>query len=114
MIPKTSNPGVVSMFTCPKDGYQDFTGQLPSGRIQDLMAELTRQGLNTSLRSLQVWAELARQVGPQVLGCSPDGTRVFVAGDHEFFGKLLAAQREIVDELVAAHHELSQRYLALR
>jgi hypothetical protein len=102
------------MFTCPKDGYQDFTGQLPSERIQDLMAELTRQGLNISLRSLQVWAELARQVGPQVLGCSTDGTRVFVAGDHEFFGKLLAAQREIVDELVAGHHELSQRYLALR
>ena len=102
------------MFTCPKDGYQNFTGELPSERIQDLMAELTRQGLNTSLRSLQVWAELARQVGPQVLGCSTDGTRVFLAGDHELFSKLLAAQREIIDELVVAHRELSQRYLALR
>lgn len=102
------------MFTCPKDGYEDFTGQLPSERIQDLMAELTRQGLNTSLRSLQVWAELARQVGPQVLGCSTDGTRVFLVDDHELFSKLLATQREIVDELIAAHRELSQRYLALR
>jgi hypothetical protein len=102
------------MFTCPKDGYQDFTGELPSGRIQDLMAELTRQGLNTSLRSLQVWAELARQVGPQVLGCSTDGTRVFLASDHELFNKLLAAQRETVDELVAHYRELSQRYLTLR
>lgn len=102
------------MFTCPKDGDQGFTGQLPSERIQELMAELTRQGLNTSLRLLQVWAELARQVGPEVLGCSTDGTRVFLAGDHELFGKLLAAQREIVNELVAAHRELSQRYLALR
>jgi hypothetical protein len=102
------------MFTCPKDGYQDFTGQLPSERIQDLMAELTRQGLNISLRSLQVWAELARQVGPQVLGRSTDGTRVFLASDHELFGKLLAAQRETVDELVANYRELSQRYLTLR
>jgi hypothetical protein len=102
------------MFTYLKDGYQDVTAELPAERIQDLMAQLARQGLDTSLRSLQVWAELARQLGPRVLGCSTDGTRVFQPGDYELFSKLLAAQRETVDELVVHYRELSQRYFALR
>jgi hypothetical protein len=52
------------MFTYMQNGYQDATAESSSERIQDLMAQLARQGLNTSLRALQVWADLARQLGP--------------------------------------------------
>ncbi|MGH3669710.1 MAG: hypothetical protein ACRDSH_03605 [Pseudonocardiaceae bacterium] len=83
----------------------------PSPQVQDLMVQLARQGLNTSLRSLQVWADLARQLGPQVLGGSAGGTRVFLACDYDLFKKLFAAQREVVDELVAAQGEIVQRFL---
>lgn len=102
------------MFTYSKDDYQDVTAELPAEWIQDLMAQLARRGLDTSLRSLQVWAELARQLGPRVLGCPTGGTRVFQPSDYELFRKLLAAQRETVDELVVNYRELSQRYLDLR
>jgi kynureninase len=102
------------MVTYLQNGYQDATPKSSSERIKDLMVQLARQGLNTSLRALQVWADLARQLGPQVLGCSTDGTRVFLAGDYNLFSKLLAAQRDTVDELVINYRELSQRYLDLR
>lgn len=102
------------MFTYMNDGYQHATAESPSEGIQDLMVQLARQGLNTSLRALQVWADLSRQLGPQVLGCSTGATRVFLAGDYDLFRKLLAAQCETVDELVDSHRELSQRYLDLR
>jgi hypothetical protein len=49
-----------------------------------------------------------------VLGCPTGATRVFQTGDHDLFNKLLTAQRDTVDELVATYRELSQRYLDLR
>jgi len=102
------------MVTYMPNGYQDAAAASPSERIQNLMAQLARQGLNTSLRSLQVWADLARQLGPQVLGCSTDATRVFLADDYDLFNELFAAQRDTVDELVINYRELAQRYLDLR
>ena len=102
------------MFTYLQNGYQDATAESSSERIQDLMTQLARQGLNTSLRALQVWADLARQLGPQVLGSSTDATRVFLASDYDLFSKLLAAQRDTVEELDINYRELSQRYLDLR
>lgn len=37
-------------------------------RAQDLMGQVVRQGANISLKSLQVWADLARQLAPTALG----------------------------------------------
>jgi hypothetical protein len=70
-------------------------------RVQDLMGQVVRQGVNISLRSLQVWADLARQLGLTALGSSATAT-------YDLIEKLLAAQREIVDELVAAQRQFAQ------
>jgi hypothetical protein len=93
-----------------KDDHQASTTE----GVQDLMIPLVRKGVNTSLSSLQVWADLARQVGPNVLGSSTNGTMVFRVGDYHVFKKLLAAQCKIVDELIAVQRELVQHYHALR
>ncbi len=99
------------MSTQIKDGQQvadahdvaDTTTQ----RVQDLMVQLVRQGQDTSLRSLQVWADLARQLGPTAPGSPAGATRVSSA--YDVFKKLHAAQREVIDELVATQRQLAQR-----
>ncbi|MGH3838228.1 MAG: hypothetical protein ACRDSF_21415, partial [Pseudonocardiaceae bacterium] len=74
-------------------------------RAQDSMAQLVRQGLDTSLKSVQVWADLARQVGPTALG-SPAGATM-ASRAYDPFEMLLAAQREVVGELVATQRQLT-------
>lgn len=74
---------------------------------QDSMAQLVRQGQDTSLRSLQVWADLARKLGPASPGSVPGNTMLSLA--HDPFEKLLMAQRQIVDELVATQRELARQ-----
>src|SRR5918998_2766712 len=69
-------------------------------RAHDSMAQLVRQGLDTSLRSIQVWADLARQV---------DSTAVTSA--YGPFEQLLATQREVVGDLVATQRQLVQQVL---
>ncbi len=76
-------------------------------RTQDSMAQLVRQGLDTSLKSVQVWADLARQVGPTALGSPTNATMASRAYDP--FEMLLAAQREVVGELVATQRQLTQQ-----
>lgn len=76
-------------------------------RAQDSMAQLVRQGLDTSLKSVQVWADLARQVGPNAL-TSPAGATM-ASRAHDPFVMLLAAQREVVGELVATQRQLTQQ-----
>lgn len=71
------------------------------------MAQLVRQGLDTSLKSVQVWADLARQVGPNALGSPVSAT--MAAHAHDPFVMLLAAQREVVGELVATQRQLTQQ-----
>lgn len=73
-------------------------------RAQDSMAQLVRQGQDTSLRSLQVWADLARTLGPTAPSFPADATIFALA--HDPFEKLLEAQRHVVDELVATQREL--------
>ena len=70
-------------------------------RAEDLMGQIVRQGVNISLKSLQVWADLARQLALTALSSSATAT-------CDLLEKLLAAQREIVDELVAAQHQFAQ------
>src|SRR6185437_7578375 len=72
--------------------------------VQDLMVQLVRQGVDISLRSLQLWADLARPFGPTALGSSATAA-------YDLFEKLLAAQREVVDELVAAQRQFAQGLL---
>jgi hypothetical protein len=80
----------------------------PTGyRAQDSISQLVRQGQDTSLRSLQVWADLARKFG--ATASSPAaGTTMFSLVGHSF-EKLLVAQRQIVDELVATQRELARQ-----
>ncbi|MGH3888268.1 MAG: hypothetical protein ACRDSZ_17165 [Pseudonocardiaceae bacterium] len=76
-------------------------------RTQDSMVQLVRQGLDTSLKSVQVWADLARQVGSTALDSPAGATMAFRA--HDPFEMLLAAQREVVGKLVAAQRQLMQQ-----
>lgn len=76
-------------------------------QVRDSMAQLVRQGQDTSLRSLQVWADLARKLGPTAPNF-PAGTAI-VALAHDPFEKLLEAQRQVVDELVATQRQLVKR-----
>jgi hypothetical protein len=71
------------------------------------MVQLVRQGQDTSLRSLQVWADLARKLGPSALGNPAGATMASIA--HDPFEKLLEAQRQVVDELVATQRQLAQQ-----
>jgi hypothetical protein len=66
---------------------------------QDLIVQLVRQGLDISLKSLQVWAELRSPVGAAM---------VFLA--YDLFEKVLMAQRQVVDELVAVQRQFAQHY----
>ncbi len=90
-----------------------ITGQTRSAadpitqRAQDSMTQLVRQGQDTSLRSLQVWADLARKFGSTAPSSSASATMFSLAGHP--FEKLLVAQRQVVDELVAAQRELAQQ-----
>ena len=74
---------------------------------QDPMAQLVRQGQDTSLRSLQVWADLARKFGSTAPSSSAGATMFSLAGNS--FEKLLMAQRQIVEELVATQRELARQ-----
>jgi hypothetical protein len=76
-------------------------------RVQDSMVQLVRQGQDTSLRSLQVWADLARKLGPTALSSPATATMASLA--HDPFEKLLEAQRQVVEELVATQRQLAQR-----
>jgi hypothetical protein len=75
--------------------------------VQNPMAQLVRQGQDTSLRSLQVWAELARKFGPAALGNPAGATVAGLAYDP--FEKLLEAQRQVTDELVATQRQFAQQ-----
>ncbi len=90
-----------------KDGHQAAARDATAERAQDLMIQLVRHGQDISLRSLQVWADLARQLGSPALR-SP-ARRVMVSLAYDLFEKLLTAQREIVDELVATQRQLAQQ-----
>ena len=74
---------------------------------QDSMTQLVRAGQDTALRSLQVWADLARKFGTTVPNSAADTTMFSLA--HDPFEKLLVAQRQIVDELVATQREFTQQ-----
>ncbi|MGH3831346.1 MAG: hypothetical protein ACRDRS_13020 [Pseudonocardiaceae bacterium] len=78
-------------------------------RTRDSMAQLVRQGQDTSLRSLQVWADLARKLGPTAPSFPAGSAVVALACDP--FEKLLEAQRQVVDELVATQCHLAQQLL---
>ena len=96
----------------PFDDAVDTTAaERPNGaadtiqRLQDPRAQLARQGVDLSLRSLQVWADLARQRGLTARGYCARAT-------YDLFEKLLIAQRQVINELVAAQRQLAQECLA--
>lgn len=78
-------------------------------QTREAMAQLVRQGQDTSLRSLQVWADLARKLGPSAPSLPAGAAIVALARDP--FEKLLEAQRQVVDELVATQCQLAQQLL---
>jgi hypothetical protein len=91
-----------------KDGQQvgatDTTARAP-----ELMIQLVRHGQDASLRSLQVWAELSRQLGATALHSPARAAMVLLA--YDLFEKLLTAQRQVADELVATQRHLAHRFL---
>jgi hypothetical protein len=91
----------------PVHAAADTTQRATTQRVQDLMVQLVREGQDASLRSLQVWADLARKLGPDAQ-CSPAGSTV-VSFAYDPFEKLLVAQRQVVDELVATQRQLAQQ-----
>jgi hypothetical protein len=74
---------------------------------QDSMTQLVRKGQDTALRSLQVWADLARKFGTTAPNSAAGATMFSLA--HDPFEKLLVAHRQIVDELVATQRALTQQ-----
>lgn len=105
------------MPTQVKDGQQptatettnEQTRAVADPTTQDLMIQLVRLGQDISLRSLQVWADLARQLGPTGLGSPTAATTVSLV--YQLLDKLLGAQRKVVDELVATQRQFAQRCL---
>ena len=95
------------------DAHDDISGQTriaadpTAQRAQDSMAQLVRMGQDTSLRSLQVWADLARNFGATTPDSAAGATMCSLA--HDPFEKLLVAQRQIVDELVATQRAFTQQ-----
>ncbi|MBV8540616.1 MAG: hypothetical protein JO063_06250 [Pseudonocardiales bacterium] len=85
------------------------TEEVSAQRTRDSMSQLVRRGQDTSLRSLQVWADLARRLGPTAPSFPAGVAIVALACDP--FEKLLAAQRQVVDELVATQCQLAQQLL---
>jgi len=90
----------------------DTTTEQPIGaadptiqRLQDPRVQLARQGVDVSLRSLQVWADLARQRGLTAPGSSVEAT-------YDLFEKLLVTQRQVINELVATQRQFAQEHLA--
>lgn len=87
------------------------TQRTPTTQLaHELMVQLARQGLGISLRSLQVWADLAGQLDPTALGPTALGFPAGAAPD--LFDELLAAQREVVDELVATQRQFVPGFFA--
>ena len=94
------------------DAVDTTTTEQPNGAadptlqgLQDPRVALARQGVDISLRSLQVWADLARQRGVAARGYSARTT-------YDLLEKLLVAQRQVIDELVAAQRQFAQECLA--
>ncbi|MGQ0719777.1 MAG: hypothetical protein ACT4NP_21135 [Pseudonocardiales bacterium] len=91
----------------PTTDQAQTAADMTTERVQDSMVQLVREGLDTSLKSVQVWADLARQVGPSTQDSSVGATMACCAYDP--FEILLAAQREVVGELVATQRQLTQQ-----
>ncbi|MGH3671952.1 MAG: hypothetical protein ACRDSH_15180 [Pseudonocardiaceae bacterium] len=75
-------------------------------RAQDSLNQLVRQGQDASLKSLQVWADLARKRDAGFAASTP-----MAPFAYDRFMQLLAAQRQIADELVATQHQLMRQPL---
>jgi hypothetical protein len=73
-------------------------------RAQDSMNQLARQGQDASLKSLQVWADLARK-----REAGPAASAPMAPFAYDRLTQLLAALRQIADELVATQHQLTQQ-----
>jgi len=86
---------------------EQVTADPTTQRVEDSMIKLVRRGQDTSLRSLQVWADLARKLGPTALSSPAGATMASLA--HDPFEKLLEAQRQVVEELVATQRQLTQQ-----
>jgi hypothetical protein len=84
--------------------------------LPEPLAGLARHGQDSSLRALQVWADVARQLQffPGQGGTGTGRRHPTPDPATERFERLLVAQRELVAELVAAQRHLTQQVLAAR
>lgn len=82
------------------------TGDAPTSPARESLIRLIRQGLDTSLRSVQVWAELSRALNAPPASPTHPAVINYVQQPIE---ALLAAQRHVVDQLVTTQQHLAQR-----
>jgi hypothetical protein len=103
---------VAAMHTTTQQAREATTAA--TQQLRDLMIQLVRQGQDTSLKSLQVWADLARQLGSTPLPGAPllrfPGDATMVSLTYDLFERLLATQREVVDELVTTQRRIAQQF----
>jgi hypothetical protein len=97
------------MPTQTKDGQQAAATDTTTQRTQDLMIQLVRHGQDISLRSLQVWADLARQLSSTALRSPARAVMLSLA--YDLFEKVLRAQRQVVDELITTQRQLARQFL---
>jgi hypothetical protein len=102
-------PTQIDMPTQLKDGQQAAAADTTTPAVEDLMIQLVRHGQDASLRSLQVWADLARQLRSTALHSPARAAMVLLA--YDLFEKLLVAQRRVVDELVTTQRQLAHQLL---
>jgi hypothetical protein len=110
-IQHPENPGAISMSTqITGDRWANdarIAADVTAQHAQDSMAQLARKGQDAALRSLQVWADLARNFGTAAPSSAAGATMFSLA--HDPFEKLLVAQCQIVDELVATQREFTHQ-----
>jgi hypothetical protein len=96
--PRTTAHGEFHPTATPGEGT-------PTGPAREQLVQLMRQGLGTSLRSVQVWAELTRAL--DATPTSPANQAV-ITHAHRPIETLLAAQRQVIDQLATTQQHLAR------
>lgn len=93
-----------------QEPVRDHAGWTGSEALQPLV-EFVRQGQDTSLKSVQLWAEIARLCNPIE---QPDpAVSALVDSSYDLFETLLAAQRQFVDQLLKAQRQFAEQLFAV-
>lgn len=79
-------------------------------QMSDSMLALLRRGQDTSLKSVQGWNDLTRQLTP---AAGVPAAAAMVSHAYDMVETLLAAQRRFVDDLIATQRRSAQRFATI-